>query len=47
MLQHGACDQTDWGGQPVPAGACSHGTDGERRPERIFEEASVREKFSN
>ena len=47
MLQHGACDQTDWGGQPIPAGSCSHGADGERRPERIFEEASVREKFSN
>ena len=42
MLQHGACDQTDWGGQPVPARACSHGTDGEWGPERVFEEASVR-----
>ena len=42
MLQHGARDQTDWGGQPVPAGPCSHGADGERRLEGVFEEASVR-----
>ena len=42
MLQYGTCDQTDWGGQSVPARACSDGANGEWGPEGIFEEASVR-----